>query len=251
MTFINSYKPPTPRKSFLSTLEENPYDINFAFTLPTTFETPRVKLIPFIPSQHAERFFESTKGHDLFRYVLFSCTTLEELLGIVEWLRRDSSNVLLLIIDKTKVDPTDRNLGGSMAGIIGLFHNSKQNLSTEIGPVVILPPFQRTHVCRNAIGLMMRYCLELPSAGGLGYRRVQWSANSLNLASIKVAERMGFVREGTLRWSWVLPEGKEGKKSREGDPASGLGRDSVVLAVCWDDWEGGVREHVDRLIEKV
>jgi RimJ/RimL family protein N-acetyltransferase len=257
MTFINSYKPPqtskapTPRKSFLSTLEDISYDINFAFTLPTTLETSRVKLIPFIPSQHAERFFESTKGHDLFRLIPFSCTTWEEFLGFVELLRGDSSCVLLLVIDKTKVDPTDHNLGGSMAGMIGLVHHSKQNLSTEIGPVLILPPFQRTHVCTNAVGIMMRYCLELPSAGGLGFRRVQWTANLMNLASVKVAERMGFVREGTLRWSWVLPEGKEGKKSREGDPVSGLGRDSVLLAVCWDDWEGGVREHVDKLIEKV
>jgi RimJ/RimL family protein N-acetyltransferase len=251
MAFINSYKPPTLRKSFLSTLEDNPYDINFASTLPTTLETSRVKLIPFIPSQHAERFFESTQGHDLFRQVPFSCTTLEGLLGLVEWMREGSSNVLLLIIDKTKVDPTDHNLGGSMAGMIGLVHHSIQNLSTEIGPVVILPQFQRTHVCTNAVGIMMRYCLELPSAGGLGFRRLQWSADVLNLASVKVAERMGFVREGILRWSWVLPEGKEGKKSREGDPSSGLGRDSVLLAVCWDDWEGGVREHVDKLIEKV
>jgi hypothetical protein len=59
------------------------------------------------------------------------------------------------------------------------------------------------------------------------------------------------VHEGTIRWSWILPEGKEGKKSREGDPHLGNGRDSVLLAVCWDDWEGGVRERVDQVMQRV
>ena len=98
----------------------------------------------------------------------------------------------------------------------------------------------------------MRYCLELPGDGGLGFRRVQWAANVTNLASVKVAERMGFLHEGTMRWVMVLSEGKEGNKSREGDHLiTRPGRDSILLAVCWDDWEGGVREHVDRLIDKV
>jgi len=97
----------------------------------------------------------------------------------------------------------------------------------------------------------MRFCFDLPSAGGLGLRRLQWTANPVNKASIKVAEKMGFVYEGTMRWTLVLQEGKEGKGSREGDPVGGPGRDSVLLAICWDDWEGEVRERVVKLMEKV
>jgi len=250
MAFINLYKPPAGRPS-LPTLEENPYDINFALPLPSTLESARVKLIPFIPSQHAQRFFDGMKGHDLFQHLPNSPTTVEEFLGLVEMMRAIPANVLLLIIDKTKPDPKDPEMGGSLAGIIGLVNSSEVNLLTEIGPVIILPPFQHSHVSANAIGLMMHYCLDLPSAGGLGFRRVQWSSSPLNLASVKVAKKMGFVVEGTMRWTWVLPEGKEGKKTREGDPRTGAGRDSVLLATCWDDWEGGVREHVDKLMEKV
>jgi len=191
------------------------------------------------------------EGRDVFRRMVLSVKTIEEFLRALEWIRGDPTCVLLLIIDKTKADPAHHDLGGSMAGIIGLLHSSEQNLSTEIGPVVILPPFQHTHISSNAIGLMMHYCFDLPSAGGLGFRRVQWTANPVNQASVKVAKKMGFVIEGTMRWVWVLPEGKEGKKSREGDPLTGLGRDSVLLAVCWDDWEEVVREHVDKLMEKV
>jgi len=251
MAFINSYKPPA-QISPLLTLEDNPYDVNFAFTLPPILESPLVKLIPFIPSQHAERFFDAAKGQDsVFLQLSFPLTTLEEFLVLLEFMRASPTSVLLLIIDKTKADPTYPDLGGSIAGMIGLFGSSKLNMTTEIGPVVILRPFQHTYVSRNAIGLMMHYCLDLPSAGGLGYRRVQWTANPLNLASVKVAEKMGFVIEGTMRWTWILPAGREGKKEREGDPRTAAGRDSVLLAICWDDWEGGVREHVDKLMEKV
>jgi len=247
MAFINSYKPPTPKPSS-STLKDDPYDINFAWPLPT-LETPRIKLIPFVPSQHAEQFFDGLKGHNLFHKVPFSITTLEEFLSFVEWIRANPDSVLLLIIDKTGGDSSNPDVGGSMAGIIGLIHTSQANLSTEIGPVAILPPFQRTHVSSNAIGLMMHYCLDLPNAGGLGFRRVQWTANPVHQVSIKVAEKMGLIYEGTMRWTWVLPSGKKGKKSREGDPVTGLGRDSVLLAICWDDWEGGARERVDKLMK--
>jgi RimJ/RimL family protein N-acetyltransferase len=184
--------------------------------------------------------------------MVFVFPTLEAFLEMVEiYMHTESDAILFTIIDKTKPDLTNGDLGGSLAGIIGLFHSSRLNLSAEIGPIVVTPPFQRTHVCSNAIGILMRYCFELPSSGGLGFRRVQWTTDSENPASIKAAEKMRFVQEGTLRWTWVLPEGKEGKKTREGDPRSGLGRNSVLLAVCWDDWEGGVRAHVDQMIEKV
>lgn len=251
MAFINLYKPPTPEKQSLSTLQEDGlYDINFAFRLPAILETSRVKLIPFIPSRHAQPFFDATRGHNLFHHIPFLLTTIEEFLEFVEWIRSQSIAILMLIIDKTKAD-LNHDLGGSMAGIIGLLHTSERNLSTEIGPVVILPAFQHTHVSSNAIGLMVHYCFDLPIVGGLGFRRVQWTANPTNLASVKVAEKIGFVHEGTMRWTWVLPEGKEGKMARVGDPLGRLGRDSVLLAVCWEDWEGGARERVDELMQRV
>lgn len=101
---------------------------------------------------------------------------------------------------------------------------------------------------------------------GLNFRRVQWQANTLNTASIRAAERMGFVREGTLRWDRVLPPGKlgvndpgaqalalvsaavgNGNGNGDGKP----GRHTAILAVCWDEWEerrGVVRERMRRRV---
>jgi hypothetical protein len=60
---------------------------------------------------------------------------------------------------------------------------------------------------------------------------------------------MGFRFEGICRWQRTLPGGKEtggnGKTLREGDPKrTALGRNSAVLAICWDDWEEGISEKV-------
>ncbi|KAH8759735.1 hypothetical protein BGZ57DRAFT_614301 [Hyaloscypha finlandica] len=78
------------------------------------------------------------------------------------------------------------------------------NVVTEIG-VIISPAFQRTHVSTNAVGLLLVWTLDRPSAGGLGLRRVAWQAHAENQASREVALRMGFELEGILRWQRVSP----------------------------------------------
>ncbi|KAJ7696537.1 hypothetical protein B0H17DRAFT_1158636 [Mycena rosella] len=151
--------------------------------------------------------------------------------------------ILFAVIDKTKGEQ------GALAGVIGLTSVSTLNLSAEIACVVCLPAFQRTFVNSNAVGLVLKYCLDLPADGGLGFRRVQWTANAANAVSVRAAERMGMKREGTLRWTAVLGEGKEGNAAGEGR-GQGAGRDRAVLAMCWDDWEEGGRELVRQIMER-
>jgi hypothetical protein len=129
-----------------------------------------------------------------------------------------------------------------------------------IGPVIILPSAQRSHVTTHAVGLLLQYALNLPSdpmLPGLGLRRVEWAAESGNIRSIATAKRLGFQMEGTLRWQWILPDTVQenvGQKferkmvddEKGGDPAKdvpvGKGRHEVYLSICWDDWERGGRE---------
>lgn len=154
--------------------------------------------------------------------------------------------VLFAVIDKTTLPGAE-----VLAGIISFMDASPANLSAEIGWILILPEFQRTHVTTNAVGLLLFYLLEPPSAGGLGLRRVAWKTHGFNKASAAAGERLGFVREGVLRWDRVLRQGKEGKASRV-DPKEGcMGRDTIVLSLCWDDWEGGGKEHVRALMDRM
>jgi len=168
--------------------------------------------------------------------------------------------MLFLLIDKTKPASTTVGLegeDGTVAGHLAYINSSVFNLSTEIGYICTLPPFQRTHVTSNAVGLMMHYALDLPEKGGLGLRRVFWQANELNKPSRRLAERMGFKFEGILRWDRVLPPHKKaygiGKEVREGDPRGKdwVGRHTAMLGHCWDDWEEGGKEQVDAIMARV
>ncbi|KAJ7104161.1 hypothetical protein B0H15DRAFT_918775 [Mycena belliarum] len=193
-------------------------------------ESSRVRLEPFQRLVHADGFF-------------FPNRRTSRTDSIEEHFEANPTSILFAVIDKT------RGQSGALAGVIGLIHTSSQNRWTEIACVICFPDFQRTFVNTNAVGLLLRYCLDLPKDGGLGFRRVQWTANTANAASIRAAERMGLKLEGISRWTWVLPEGKEGKAAGEGR-GEGVGRDTAVLGICWDDWENGGREHVERAMER-
>lgn len=141
--------------------------------------------------------------------------------------------------------------------MVSFIDTSATNLSTEIGGVIILPEFQRSHVATNAVGLMLKFALDGTSNGGLGLRRVQWLTSSKNEASLRLAGRLGFVKEGVLRWHMVMKQveegyrvGNDGRLPERSDERN-LGRDTVVLSVCWDDWEGGERERVAEAMARV
>ena len=202
MAFVNSYKaPPPPVVSEDELYGPDPYDVNFTFPLPPeSLQSERVRLTPFIPREYAEEHWKHVGGDpDLLRYYPASWPTLESFLYYEEaYVRRDPGNVALAIIDRTRPDPAHPERGGTYAGIVGLYYTSSANLFTEIAFLVVFPPFQRTHVARNTVGILLRFCLELPSASppGLGLRRVQWRAHEKNAPSIALAERMGFTNEG-------------------------------------------------------
>ena len=252
MTYTNSYNAPDVPALPPGYYGPEPYDINWIMPLhEATLESERVKLTPFIPSLHAKRYAEQVAAHpELQRYFPFNPSTLDEILTAVELrARRNPTWILFAILDKA-------HEGGTFAGVIGLVDASPANLSVEIAWVLVFPERQRTYVTSNAIGLLLRYCLELPGdlqRPGLGFRRVQWTAHTENGASQAAARRMGFKEEGVRRWSWVIAEGMEGNgiALRDGDPESPKpGRHSVLLSLCGDDWESGGREHVERMIER-
>ncbi|KAJ3725364.1 hypothetical protein C8R42DRAFT_575889, partial [Lentinula raphanica] len=116
-----------------------------------------------------------------------------------------------------------------------------------------VPRFLRTHVRLHMVGLLMRYALDVPDEGGLGLRRVQWSANVKNGGSVGLARKMGMREEGVRRWARVLVvekgEGGNGVQRRRGNPREECpGRDTLGLAICWDEWEDGGKEWVEKIL---
>ncbi|KAF5381954.1 hypothetical protein D9615_004353 [Tricholomella constricta] len=226
--------------------------MNFNLPLPPVIETRRVTLTPFIVSVHGDAFFKAHQaaGPELERFLPISFPTYDALSEFVQGVESDPNAALFAIIDRTKTGPGGAvDLSESLAGMVGFLNTSKANRATEIAPVIVLPKFQRTFVATNSIGALLKYCLDIESEGGLGLRRVCWTAHPDNEASIKAAERMGMRKEGHLRWTWALTPEKVGRACGKGR-GDKLGRDSVLLAICWDDWEDGAKEQVEKLIER-
>ncbi|TCD67851.1 hypothetical protein EIP91_011913 [Steccherinum ochraceum] len=256
-TFTNAYKPPIE----LEVLPEaelhgpTPYDINFVLPIHLeSLQTERVFLTPLIPSIHGKAYWDAISSNlDLFNYYPFVKDTYEGMMMFIEtFIRRNPKHVLFAIIDKTRPDPVHPEFGGgSLAGVVGLFESSGR--ASEIGHVLTFPAFQRTHVTSNASGILARYCMELATASppGLGLRRIEWRCHAENARSARLAERLGMRKEGVLRWNSVAAVKSLGRKPREGDPsADEYGRDTLVLSICWDEWEAGVREKVQAVISR-
>ncbi|KAH9976523.1 acyl-CoA N-acyltransferase [Russula compacta] len=237
MSYTNSCKPYEKPAIMPECYGPDPYDLNFLLPIhEATLESDRVKLIPFIPSQHMKEYAEQAAAHpELHRYFLLDLSSLDKILTHVELeFRRAPTSVCFAIIDKAR--------GGAHAGVIGVVNASPLQLSVEIAWVVVFPAFQRTYVTTNAVGLLLNYCLELPSAPerpGLGFRRAQWTAHVENERSRVAAKRMGFKEEAVMRWIYLEVE----------EVVRNVG-DSVMLSFCAEDWEKGGREHVRAMIER-
>ncbi|KZV80216.1 acyl-CoA N-acyltransferase [Exidia glandulosa HHB12029] len=145
------------------------------------------------------------------------------------------STTVFAIFDRVTSEP---------AGFIALLNTSSEHETAEIGFLLILPRWQRTHVTTNAAGLLVEYCMR-----DLKLRRLWWQANAVNVGSLRVAERLGMKLEGIQRWQQVLPEGKEGPRRGEEEK---IGRHTAILAICWDDWEKEeVRDALQRQMQHV
>lgn len=247
--------------------QSEPYDLNFFYPV-HNLESSRLKLTPFIvsprlahlsaftysyvqPSIHADRYFAEIKSHpESYEYMpMPPFPSVDDFSNWVELrIRRDPSLVLFAMIDKTRLGspPADESEGSAIAGIIGLLNTVPEHCSTEIGLLFTLPRSQRTHTTTHAVGLLQRWCFD-----ELHMNRVQWRSDPNNVASIRVAERMGFKKEMVRRWDNVLSEGKAGLPVRKNDVQPNKdGLHTTYLSVCRDDWGEHWAERVQDIMDK-
>ena len=81
MSYVNNYRPaPPPTVPAAQLYGPDPYDINFAYPLhEDTLQNARTQLVPFIPSVHAEEYWEQVgEDAETFRYfpVYFTFSSL-------------------------------------------------------------------------------------------------------------------------------------------------------------------------------
>jgi RimJ/RimL family protein N-acetyltransferase len=90
---------------------------------------------------------------------------------------------------------------GAIVGSIGLFHADWEVRSVEIGYGVRGSERGKGYAS-EALGAVARWAL---TEGGI--QRAWLTANTDNLASVRVAEKAGFHREGTLRRAGLEDDG--------------------------------------------
>ncbi|WWC99613.1 hypothetical protein V866_006517 [Kwoniella sp. B9012] len=255
-TYLNTYKAhkvDVPRDVHLRTPPEE-YDFNYCFEV-KELRSDRVELRPFVPSLHAQLFYdEVSKCSPDFTAWLIDWNSVEDVLVWAETTIRSQPSALAYAIytappgSDQAVDPKDYEF----AGMISMINSDVANMTSEPGWICILEKYQRTHVLTHAAGLIIHRILDMPSEGGLGLRRCQWFTTTLNEKSKAAALRLGFQLDGVLRAHRVLPKGKKGVRTgRKGDyQEDQMTRDSWLACISWDQWEDGVREHVDQLMAR-
>jgi RimJ/RimL family protein N-acetyltransferase len=110
----------------------------------------------------------------------------------VHVLRRDGFGVHFMLLDRARA---------KIVGAIGLFHADWEVRSTEIGYGVRADERGRGYAT-EALVAVSRWAL---SAGGM--QRAWLTANTDNIASVRVAQKAGFRYEGTLRRAAMEEDG--------------------------------------------
>ena len=105
---------------------------------------------------------------------------------------------------------------GTADGWLTLMEIIPAHAHIEIGHIWFSPRMQRTRAATEAMFLLMRHAMD-----ELGYRRLTWKCNALNMPSRRAAERLGFTYEGTLRNVMVV---------------KGRRRDTAWFSILDDEW---------------
>ncbi len=101
-------------------------------------------------------------------------------------------------------------------GLLSFLRLAPRDGSIEIGHIAFGRAMQRSPASTEAV-----YLLAQLAMGTLGYRRLEWKCNALNARSMRAAERLGFVYEGTFRQHMVV---------------KGRNRDSAWFSILDSEW---------------
>ncbi|MCL4530983.1 MAG: GNAT family N-acetyltransferase [Chloroflexi bacterium] len=119
---------------------------------------------------------------------------------------------------------------GRVAGATRYLNIAPENHGLEVGGTWYGLEFQRTAVNTECKYLLIKHAFE-----DLGCIRVQLKTDSRNVRSQKAIERIGAVKEGTLRNHMILPDGYI--------------RDSVFYSITDSEWPK-VKARLEKMLEK-
>jgi RimJ/RimL family protein N-acetyltransferase len=87
---------------------------------------------------------------------------------------------------------------GMLVGVANVMANQPAHLKIELGAIWYAPVAQGTGVSAEVTRLLLAHCF------GLGYRRVEWKCDALNVRSRRAALAYGFVFEGVQDAHYIV-----------------------------------------------
>lgn len=194
---------------------------------PVELRGPRLHLYPAVPARDATVLHAISNGMPIqqgtrripaydadaliWRYMRYGPFSTEQDFTAYLVELCDAPDQLIFRIDR--IDQAS-NVGHAQ-GIIAYQGNRPEHLKTELGHIWISPIAQGARVIDEATYLLLEYIF------GLGYRRVEWKCNTLNVRSEQVAQRLGFTFEGIQQHHII---------------AKGRNRDTAWYRILDDEW---------------
>ncbi|MES0259206.1 GNAT family N-acetyltransferase [Citrobacter portucalensis] len=186
-------------------------DWNGAAVLPReTLIGQYCRLVPLDADSHAADLFDAyAQAPDDRDWTWLASSRPTSVEAAVCWVQGKSSDASLVpyaVIEQCS---------GRAVGLVCFMAIEREHGSVEIGHVTWSPRMKNTVLGTESIWLLLR------QAFALGYRRVEWKCDSLNTASRRAAERLGFIFEGRFRQKIVR---------------KGRNRDSDWLSMIDSEW---------------
>lgn len=177
-----------------------------------------VRLERLDPAAHARGLYEANAGQDwLWDYMGYGpFATFQDYADWQSRMAPSADPCFYALRDLTT---------GRVGGIAAYLRIVPEHGVIEIGHIQIAPFLQRTPAATEAISLLIGWAFDV------GYRRVEWKCDALNLPSMAAARRYGFSFEGIFRQHMLY-------KCRNRDTAwfAILDRDWLALKSAHDTW---------------
>ena len=167
-----------------------------------------VRLEPLDPGAHGDALFESAGDEGIWAYLPYGPFADRE--------RFDAYLTGLAASEDPLAFAVAEAAGGRALGVCTYLRIDPANGAIEIGHIWMSRELQRTRQATEAIFVLARHVFD-----ELGYRRLEWKCNALNVASCRAAERFGFTYEGTFRQHQVT---------------KGRNRDTAWYAILDHEW---------------
>jgi N-acetyltransferase len=169
-----------------------------------------VRLVP-INWDHLDGLWEAAKSDEIWTYMATTVRSkeeMEQMIALAIQKREKGSDYTFVVINQ------ENRIIGSTRYLDIL----PEHKSLEIGSTWYNPDLWRTRVNTECKYLLLRHAFEIWEMG-----RVQLKTDSRNLRSQKAIERIGAVKEGTLR------------KDRK--IAGGYVRNTVFYSILQEEWD--------------